>query len=469
MPGSSRWRLRVDRGTTRPAFQLILYCRSRQRFSLFPCLGSSLPSTKGENRLNEPMNYLTRRGHIRIGKYPGEAPRREGPRYECYLWPDRLRWHFFFWGILLGMEVLYRLYEPEIPASASSDILWSLLAAIIMVPLLMWILHRVSRARWLPARVRTVLAGNSALLSRWSFMIALLAGTSTFFFILRQFPDWDVCTSHLAIGCIWHVMPGAAVWGFLVLGLPWLVYGFTARPVLVELRSRWPLALSDWLTRLLAWHPEDIGEWTRRQLRAAPKYFRARKSAKSNKKEANRPMRRLFGSRLDLYLPAFFPIGDAIDWSPGGCPRRSLLQIAIADLFSDDHQHKDPWQSPALRRWLWYWCAPVWGSYLTIVLIIAMVDIGWLPGKEEYTADLSALMIAWLLYAIAFMRVEAARLNRWGTIDADVLGQLPPLLRHHIKSLAHIAPSLESIKGLGVFTLINTAAMLVVMRWIKGF
>ena len=98
-----------------------------------------------------------------------------------------------------------------------------------------------------------------------------------------------------------------------------------------------------------------------------------------------------------------------------------MLKVAVAELFSDDGDHPDPWQSVALRRWLWYWCAPVWGSYLVILFVVGMVQWGWLCDSGP-AIDLRIAAIAWWLYAVAFMRAEATRLNRWGARRTSKIG-----------------------------------------------
>jgi len=290
----------------------------------------------------------------------------------------------------------------------------------------------------MPARLIERLPRSWALRRSWDhqrgviatglFALAVAIGALVLFLLLRKQTQIQAGDYMIAFSF------GLGVWAGMVYLFPWLVYGVSAVPVLQRLRDRWPDCLKGWMPRVCAWHPRP-------------------------------PLT----TRLPLYLPPVHRVRDAIDWSPRGSPRESMLRVAIAELFSDDNDSGDPWQSAGLKRWLWFWCAPVWGVYLALVLLVGAAYLGWLHAPlARGSVGLHLVAYLWLFYAVVFMRMEATRLNDWGTVSARTLDYLPPMLRHSVKRLTFVAPKLASIQGLGVFSLVYIAGATILNAMIRG-
>lgn len=264
-----------------------------------------------------------------------------------YLWPDRLRWHFFFLALILSSSVASQL-----------SLCWP------------------------------------------------EAGLSIIFTIL-----------------------------FLCCVVPWLTYSAIRIPVLDELWPTWPPFLSEWMQGIV-----QIGR---------------RHSHSGNRKVQIRNILRDISGVIKAYLPPFVTQWDAVYWAPIGSCQETMLRAAIADMYQETGSayESSVWHERAFARWLFYWCAPIWGGYVTLWLFLAAkVLFAWSVGKTQ-------LMLAawlWMLYGVMFVLRESTELVRWGRQLTDYhLRYAPAPLYKNLKSLSGVAIRQTEGRVKAVFSLIH--------------
>jgi hypothetical protein len=259
------------------------------------------------------------------------------------LWPDRLRWYFFFFAVFIIITLIFAAFVPSTSTSLS-----------IMV-----------------------------------------------FFI---------CVSVLL---------------FLNIIIPMIIFFVFRLPVLDDILIRSPLFMKSWFL--------DIPQVN---LNHFPSGWLRRASYR-------------------LLLP-FPPIREqwksAVYWSPRGSPQESMLRAAIRDMFeASGTTGLSVWRDKGFLKWLWYWCAPIWGTYIVLWMLLALpVFFPVWYGK----ITLYMLAWAWMLFAAVFIWRESAELNRYAKVQNTDIRFMPPIFYENIKDISGVVVRLSDPHVLVVFNIV---------------
>jgi hypothetical protein len=219
---------------------------------------------------------------------------------------------------------------------------------------------------------------------------------------------------------------------FLLLIIPWFTYSFGCISVLENLWQSWPPFMDEWFKGLV----EDASQ-------------------------------RL--PRMRAYFPPFCERWNAVYWSPQGSPRDSLLRAAINEMFSPGSEEQISWHHKAFRRWIFYWCAPVWGSYLALLLILTPMlfipefwnysDRWWYPLLVPEKKTLYVLVWVWIVFGGIFIWREKTELWRWSGLNKDNRDFVPALIYQNLKDISDFFLVLSEPSVKLVLSLIGTAGI----------
>jgi len=308
-----------------------------------------------------------------------ECSKTSKKEYAVYLWPDRLRWHFFFLGICLGGAFLLNLnFKTFIVAILSLNLkdfiigISNLNIKAFIVAILTLIkasIIGISNLSFKDFIIPTIL--NFNLNSLITAIIALLGKT-------------------FIVGII------AFLW--MVFVIPIFTFRCCGIPVMNHIWYKWPPSLEGWL--------EGIIQYGYNSPKPNIGYF-----------EACRP-------------PIAEP-DDSIYWCPSsGSEQESFLRAAIIEMFPDSTGKVDSsfFHETAFRRWIFYWCSPVWGSLVFLSILLAFTAA--FPLKPVDDPDHLILpIIVWLIYSIFFILREADYFNHWRMLDGNDYRFLPPTIK----------------------------------------
>ncbi|NOZ83815.1 MAG: hypothetical protein GXP60_03260 [Epsilonproteobacteria bacterium] len=126
----------------------------------------------------------------------------------------------------------------------------------------------------------------------------------------------------------------------------------------------------------------------------------------------------IFGKITSRYFP--MPGSgnhDAVFWSPANNTRQqAMLHMAICDMFKRHPKESalPDWQTKAFVRWIFYWAAPVWTGYFTllILLLLTLFCFDNLHNKQMLDS-LYFSGLLWNIFSIVFLWLESKRMYDW--------------------------------------------------------
>ncbi len=119
---------------------------------------------------------------------------------------------------------------------------------------------------------------------------------------------------------------------------------------------------------------------------------------------------------------------DAVYYSPHGSLKESLLRLALIEKYKEPaNEETNAWVGQPFKRWLFYWCSPVWTSYFILWCLLFLV--------KQLCSDASSLYISVILWAIfsgLYVKREAIELCRWVTMTERDKMFLPILIQGRV-------------------------------------
>ena len=162
----------------------------------------------------------------------------------------------------------------------------------------------------------------------------------------------------------------------------------------------------------------------------------------------------LAGSQRDFFPLFVPPIRDdwgTIFYAPLGSIKESLLRLALTDFHA-----KQPGETSSVTvglsrsffRYLFYWCAPVWGGYVTLWLLLlprllkeqGCVPLMFVNPIPREALHFSALL--WIIFSAIFLWNQARTFNQWTKLGEDDMAMLPPVLFGKLKNQSYVADML---------------------------
>lgn len=211
----------------------------------------------------------------------------------------------------------------------------------------------------------------------------------------------------------------------IAVGIPHIIYGFLRAPLLTECDHRRPELLNDWFSGI--------------------------------------PSRSFNGQvgRISLHIQLvrecvlpYTTIRQASYWTRQNFQQTYYLRAAMAELF----ETSGDWFSPGFMRWLFYYCAPVWSTYLVLILLtsykcfpsfmMAILGIGW-----------------WLISAILILR-EVGHLTTPLLSTQTAKRLVPSSLWPHLERYISLKSAVPRW-GIGALTAISSIALLAFLQMLS--
>jgi hypothetical protein len=112
--------------------------------------------------------------------------------------------------------------------------------------------------------------------------------------------------------------------------------------------------------------------------------------------------------RLRAVLPETGFRSDAVIWRGSDSAQGAVLIAALTEFFGSDDSG-DTWLDHGFRRWVIYWCAPVWSGYAFLFAIAAYSLVDDLLTKDKIVFSL----VLWTRLSALFLYRQLVQFHRW--------------------------------------------------------
>ncbi len=143
---------------------------------------------------------------------------------------------------------------------------------------------------------------------------------------------------------------------------------------------------------------------------------------------------------LNDYIPSRSEELDSTTWLQASS-RKTFIKLALAEFhqsISEDGIGND-WTQRAIYRWFFYWCGPVWSSYLALWLALPLIS----PSYE--TQSVFAIML-WLCLSAYFVWRQPSEFKHYTELSIADRNMLALPLLPHIDNATHAVEKLTQDK-----------------------
>lgn len=160
-----------------------------------------------------------------------------------------------------------------------------------------------------------------------------------------------------------------------------------------------------------------------------------------------------------ISLPFKFKI-DVVEWSSKNSPQKSVLYLSIINFFSIEEYNE------GFIRWFFYWCSPIWSSYISLVSISIFLLSQKSP--EEIKSILFISSLIFTLHSFLFIINESNELNKISEeYGSNLYITAPPWINNKIKINNKVALKLTETKLKILFSTIQSimfASLITIIR-----
>ncbi len=129
---------------------------------------------------------------------------------------------------------------------------------------------------------------------------------------------------------------------------------------------------------------------------------------------------------------------DQVYYSSKASFRGSLLRVALRDMYQKQREEdaSTARYSSTITRWIFYWCSPVWGSFLCLVIISFI--IAHFDQHSSLQNNLVYSSILWVGCSIYYIKKVAKELSTWTSYTQEHSRYLPSVLAGKIRELPFV-------------------------------
>lgn len=164
----------------------------------------------------------------------------------------------------------------------------------------------------------------------------------------------------------------------------------------------------------------------------------------------------------EFYFPKTWRDCDSVFYNPMGSFKESIIKLAIIEFYENkikDHFYYYIWTNRSFYRFIFYWCSPVWGSY--IILHLMLLYFSFFYSNQQVNNYLIYSGVLWMAYSSYFLWVESQNYNEWINILGDDYKMMPSVLIGKIKERPVFAHKLLKSEIKFIIQIINGIAFAV--------